>query len=90
MKSISNEEFNFKNDSIKNLTDILEEIKKKKGIKNLEDNDDKKYLIDILLNLSERCCENNSTGNNNKNNINDISSNDYTKPINIKHTNHSK
>ena len=83
LKSISNEEFNFKNDSIKNLNDILEEIKKKKGIKNLDDNDDKKYLIDILLNLSERCCENNSTGNNNKNNINDISSNDYTKPINI-------
>ena len=83
LKSISNEEFNFKNDSIKNLNDILEEIKKKKGIKNLDDNDDKKYLIDILLNLSERCCENNSTGNNNKNNINDISSNDDTKPINI-------
>ena len=83
LKSISNEEFNFKNDSIKNLNDILEEIKLKKGIKNLDDNDDKKYLIDILLNLSERCCENNSTGNNNKNNINDISSNDDTKPINI-------
>ena len=82
LKSISNEEFNFKNDSIKNLNDILEEIKKKKGIKNLDDNDDKKYLIDILLNLSERCCENNSTGNNNKNNINDISSNDDNKSIN--------
>ena len=82
LKSISNEEFNFKNDSIKNLNDILEEIKKKKGIKNLDDNDDKKYLIDILLNLSERCCENNSTGNNNKNNINDISPNDDNKSIN--------
>ena len=82
VKSISNEEFNFKNDSIKNLNDILEEIKKKKGIKNLDDNDDKKYLIDILLNLSERCCENNSTGNNNKNNINDISPNDDNKSIN--------
>ena len=35
LKSISNEEFNFKNDSIKNLNDILEEIKLKKGIKNL-------------------------------------------------------
>ena len=83
LKSISNEEFNFKNDSIKNLNDVLEEIKRKKGLKNLDDNDNKKYLIDILLNLSERCCENNSNGNNNKNNINDISSNDYTKPINI-------
>ena len=82
LKSISNEEFNFKNDSIKNLNDILEEIKRKKGLKNLDDNDDKKYLIDILLNLSERCCENNSTGNNNKNNINDISPNDDNKSIN--------
>ena len=52
LKSISNEEFNFKNDSIKNLNN----------------NEEKKSIIDILLNLAERCGENNIIGSNKTNN----------------------
>ena len=81
LKSISNEEFNFKNDSIKNLNDILEEIKKKKGIENLNNNEEKKSIIDILLNLTERCGENNIIGSNKKNNLNDNSNNEDDKSI---------
>ena len=68
LKSISNDEFNFKKDSIKNLGDILEEIKKKKGISDTSNINAKKYIIDILLNLS---------------NLNDITNeNTYNKNIN--------
>ena len=72
LKSISNEEFNFKKDSIKNLGDILEEIKKTKGINDTNDINAKKYLIDILLNLTnlnDTTYENNDNKNINTNEI---------------------
>ena len=80
LKSISNEEFNFKKDSIKNLGDILEEIKKTKGINDTNDINAKKYIIDILLNLTnlnDTTYENNDNKNINTNEIysdNDIDS----------------
>ena len=36
LRTIENSEFNFKKDSIKNLNDIIEEIKNKEGIKNMK------------------------------------------------------
>ena len=72
LKSISNEEFNFKKDSIKNLGDILEEIKKTKGINDTNDINAKKYIIDILLNLTnlnDTTYENNDNKNINTNEI---------------------
>ena len=75
LKSISNAEFDFTKDSIKSLDDILEEIKNKKGIKNICNANDKKYIIDILLNLSE--CSNDTCNNEINNtliNINNICS----------------
>ena len=68
LKSISNEVFNFQKDSIKNLYDIINEIKNKKGIKVDCDENDKKYLIDTLFNLSEGSFENNDKQNNTKEN----------------------
>ena len=65
LKTFSNNEFNFNKDSIKNLGDILEEIKKKKEINNICNINDKKYIIDTLLKFSECSYENNNTDNNN-------------------------
>ena len=74
LKSISNDEFNFKKDSIKNLGDILEEIKKKKGISDTNDINAKKYIIDILLNLSNLNDTINENTDNKNINTNEISS----------------
>ena len=74
LKSISNDEFNFKKDSIKNLGDILEEIKKKKGISDTNDINAKKYIIDILLNLSNLNDTTNENTDNKNINTNEISS----------------
>ena len=52
LRAIENEEFNFKKESIKNLSDIIEEIKNKEGIKNIDDDINKKNILEKLLSLS--------------------------------------
>ena len=52
LRGIENTEFNFKKESIKNLSDIIEEIKNKEGIKNIDDNINKKNILEKLLSLS--------------------------------------
>ena len=52
LRAIENSEFNFKKESIKNLSDIIEEIKNKEGIKNIDDNINKKNILEKLLSLS--------------------------------------
>ena len=53
LKSIENEEFNFKKESIKDLDDVLNEIKNSIKIKNNGDYNDNNYIINILLKLGE-------------------------------------
>ena len=52
LRAIENDEFNFKKESIKNLSDIVEEIKNKEGIKNIDDDINKKNILDKMLSLS--------------------------------------
>ncbi len=52
LRAIENDEFNFKKESIKNLSDIVEEIKNKEGIKNVDDDINKKNILDKMLSLS--------------------------------------
>ena len=53
LKSIDNKEFNFKKESIKDLEDVLNEIKNNIKIKNNGDYNDNNYIINILMELSE-------------------------------------
>ena len=71
LRTIENSEFNFKKDSIKNLNDIIEEIKNKEGIKNINEEINKKNIIETLISLSEGYSfepkiNDNSASNNNK------------------------
>ena len=72
LKSIENNEFNFKKETIKDLSDIIEEIKNIKRIKNNDYKNDKKYIIDTLLKLSERNSYENKEKDNNNNDIKDL------------------
>ena len=51
LRAIENSEFNFKKESIKNLFDIIEEIKNKEGIKNVSDDINKKNILEKMLSL---------------------------------------
>lgn len=64
LKMIKTTKFNldFTNNRIKNLSDVIEEIKRKKE----NDEDENKYLLDTLINLSETISNENSTSENRK------------------------
>ena len=87
LKTFSNDEFNFQKDSIKNLSDILEEIRKKKDPKITNSQDEKKYIIDTLLHLSESANDNNYSKINNKNKINNNSIDEKNNLINNEQSN---
>ena len=83
LKSIENNEFNFKKETIKDLSDIIEEIKNIKRIKNNDYKNDKKYIIDTLLKLSERNADEKKEKDNN-NDIKDLKNNYKYENLNSK------
>ena len=101
LKSIENDEFDFNKNSIKNLNDIIEEIRKKYIMKNSCEVDEKKFIISTLLKLSENTSiekienelkdkneENHEIDDNKKNqNIEKLETNNINPEKNIGHNN---